>query len=106
MASRTRGYYRVQRRNHINRKKHIIKDQNMYWHYKFEGYLSKGKIHCSCPMCRRKSYDISSLSDIRKAINASYDVLDSDMNIPFSNSFIGSIRNSINGEGRRDIRTV
>lgn len=28
--------------------------------------LSKGKIHCSCPMCRHKSYDEKSMSDKRK----------------------------------------
>ena len=28
--------------------------------------LSKGKIHCSCPMCRHKSYDEKSTIDKRK----------------------------------------
>ncbi len=30
------------------------------------GRLSKGKIHCSCWMCRRKSYDDWSHSDTKK----------------------------------------
>lgn len=46
---------RYERFRHIERKKRIIKDQNNYWYYKHEGVLSKGKIHCSCPMCRMKT---------------------------------------------------
>ncbi len=54
MALHNRGYYRIQRKKHINRKKRIIKEKNDYWAYKYEGELSKGKIHCSCGMCRAK----------------------------------------------------
>jgi hypothetical protein len=57
MASRNRGYYREQRQKHINRKKKIIHNLNDYWYYKYDGDLSKGKIHCSCWMCRQKTYD-------------------------------------------------
>ena len=46
--NRTSEFRRAARRNHINRKKRIIKDQHNYWNYKFEGELDKGKIHCSC----------------------------------------------------------
>lgn len=54
---RDRAYYRYQRRKHIERKKKIIKrvsgvGNDPYWIYKHEGELSKGKIHCSCPLCR------------------------------------------------------
>ena len=30
------------------------------------GRLAKGKIHCSCPMCREKSCDNPSIPDLRK----------------------------------------
>lgn len=63
---KSRAKTRYERFRHINRKKRIIKEQNNYWHYKHEGMLSKGKIHCSCWMCRQKSYDSLKISDIRK----------------------------------------
>ena len=49
---RDRGYYREMREKHIKRKKKISAH---YWHYKFDGQYSKGKIHCSCPICRNKT---------------------------------------------------
>jgi len=55
MNARNRGYYRQERRKHINRKKRIIHQLNDYWYYKYEGCLNKGKIHCSCPLCRCKT---------------------------------------------------
>lgn len=62
----SREYLRRVRRQAIRRKQRIIKDQNGYWSYKHAGELAKGKIHCSCPMCRRKSSDAAKISDIRK----------------------------------------
>lgn len=60
MKNHNRGYYREQREKHISRKKKIIHMNGNYWNYKFDGILSKGKIHCSCGMCmnktRNKSY--------------------------------------------------
>ena len=50
---RDRGYFREMREKHIKRKKKISK--HYCWHYKFDGQYSKGKIHCSCPMCRNKT---------------------------------------------------
>lgn len=55
--NRDRAYYRYQREKHINRKKGIIKrvsgvGNDPYWIVKHDGELSKGKIHCSCPLCR------------------------------------------------------
>lgn len=54
--TRNRGYYRRERIRHINRKKNIIKRVSAegypIWHYKYEGELSKGKIHCSCKLCQ------------------------------------------------------
>ena len=66
MMQRTRDYYRYHRRRIIRRKKQIISDQNNYWSYKHEGELSKGKIFCSCPLCRRKSYDFPKFCDRKK----------------------------------------
>lgn len=63
---RNKSYYRFQRRRHIARKKRIIKySLGGYWCC-CDGYLSKGKIHCSCWMCRTKTYDHKSASDLRK----------------------------------------
>lgn len=53
--NRPTAYVRHQRFRVIARKKRIIKEQNNYWHYKYEGELSKGKIHCSCWMCSGKT---------------------------------------------------
>lgn len=65
--NRDRQYYRVQRARHIRRKQRIIREQNDYWYYRHAGELSKGKIHCSCPMCRHKSYDKPKIQDVRNA---------------------------------------
>lgn len=53
--SRSRAYTRAMARRVIARKKRIIHLQNDYWHYRHEGELRKGKIHCGCGMCRRKT---------------------------------------------------
>ena len=74
--SRSKAYRRYQRRTHINRKKHVIKSQNDYWHYQHDGELDKGKIHCSCPMCRHKSRDMASFSNQRKLISAIDELLE------------------------------
>jgi queuine/archaeosine tRNA-ribosyltransferase len=66
--NRSRAYIRYQRKSHINRKKRIIKSQGNYWYYRHDGVLSKGKIHCSCPMCRHKSYDRASIKDTKTAV--------------------------------------
>lgn len=66
--NRTTAYRRHKRYAAINRKKNIIRDAwRGEWHCKYDGSLSKGKIHCSCPMCRSKSYDQARMSDIRVA---------------------------------------
>lgn len=72
---RTRAFRRFQRRRAIHHKSLILRD---YWQIHDAGFwnptrigaLSKGKVHCSCWMCRRKSYDEPSLSDRRKAVSA------------------------------------
>lgn len=64
--SRSRAYTRYQRRFHIDRKKRIIKEVGC-WFTKFDGQLNKGKIHCSCSLCRLKSYDVRKAGDIRRS---------------------------------------
>ena len=66
MKNRPAAYRRYKRQITIKRKKHL---SSRYWHYKAEGQLDKGKIHCSCPMCRRKSYDQAKLADMRSAVS-------------------------------------
>ena len=71
---RTRDYLRFQRKQHINRKIGILRRYGdlalVDWLRDCPGRLSKGKIHCSCPMCREKSYDDWSVSDKRDIISA------------------------------------
>jgi hypothetical protein len=55
MANHNRGYYREMRKKHIRRRKRIDQMYGDYWQYKYEGELSKGKIHCSCGMCMAKT---------------------------------------------------
>lgn len=55
MANRDRAYYRRQRAKHIRRKKRICQKEYGWDYYDHDGCYSKGKIHCSCPMCSIKS---------------------------------------------------
>jgi len=73
---RTRADRRSQRKRVISRKIHILRkcggeEYVRAWSGggKKKGRLSKGKIHCSCPMCRRKSYDNPTRSDRRKLLS-------------------------------------
>ena len=69
--NRTRIWYRYQRRRAIHRKAGILRriwgaaEVNLWTNGK-TGKLSKGKIHCSCWMCRHQSRDEHSASDLRK----------------------------------------
>lgn len=60
--NRNRNYYRKQRERSIKRK-FAIQQFTLGTEYAEEiydgkkGQLSKGKVHCSCSMCRTKSYD-------------------------------------------------
>lgn len=70
--NRTRVWYRYQRRRAIHRKAGILRriwgaaEVNLWTKNGKTGKLSKGKIHCSCWMCRHKSRDEHSASDLRK----------------------------------------
>lgn len=70
--NRGRAYTRYQRKRHINRKKRIIHNMDDYWPYRYEGMLSKGKIHCSCPICRLKSYEYAKKRDLSRIIAMKY----------------------------------
>ena len=48
---RARVFRRRMRKNHIARKKNICKAIYEGWTPKHDGYLAKGKVHCSCWMC-------------------------------------------------------
>ncbi len=71
---RDRAYYRYQRNRHIRRKLRILKGYGEWitegWTRNQPGRLAKGKIHCSCPMCREKYYDDPRLSDKRHILAA------------------------------------
>lgn len=58
--NRSRDYYRKMRAKHIKRKKAIVHHwrwwrDNNYSYYAHDGQYSKGKIHCSCPLCKEKA---------------------------------------------------
>ena len=66
--NRSRQYYRVQRKKHIQRKRHLIDSWSTGWGYNYDGQYSKGKIHCSCWLCSAKygSDKGPGISDLRK----------------------------------------
>jgi len=73
--SRTRGYYREQRTRIIRKKIAFLRclggaKSVWAWSRGQPGRLAKGKIHCSCWMCRTKSYDELAHRDVKHAISA------------------------------------
>ena len=58
MSKRTKAYFRHQRERSIQKKWAILK--NVYQYEKelmpIRGTLSKGKVHCSCRMCRYEQF--------------------------------------------------
>lgn len=78
---RDRAYYRMQRRRTISRKIGVLKqvqgkESVQAWTRGSSGRLSKGKIHCSCPLCRVKSYDELSHRDRKQMEPAVQQLLD------------------------------
>jgi len=73
---KNRAYRRSQRNRVIKRKVCILRKIGgekhvLSWSRGGEaGRFAKGKIHCSCHMCRIKSYDILSHSDRKKLLAA------------------------------------
>ena len=73
--NRNRSYYRKQRNRAIRRKERILlklggEEYLKGWARGAVGRFAKGKIHCSCPMCRLKSYEYPQIRDLRKADDA------------------------------------
>lgn len=59
MTLRTRAYRRKMRAKHIKRKKRITSHYphaHLSPYYPHDGMFSKGKIHCSCQMCKYKAF--------------------------------------------------
>ena len=58
--ARTRAYTRKMRAKHIRRKKNIVSHYaafrvfDGFSYYSHDGMFSKGKVHCSCHLCRAK----------------------------------------------------
>ena len=70
--NRDRKYYRKQRKRTIHRKERILLKLGgeaylRGWARGAVGRFAKGKIHCSCPMCRIKSYEYPQVHDLRQA---------------------------------------
>ena len=68
--NRDRRYHRMQRCRAIHRKIGILRriggeQYVLAWSHGKTGRFAKGKIHCSCPMCRSKSYDEEHIRDKR-----------------------------------------
>ncbi len=73
--NRDRDYYRKQRKRAIHRKERILcriggAGYVHAWAHGSTGRFAKGKIHCSCRMCRSKSYDNPQIRDKRMAEDA------------------------------------
>lgn len=74
--SRDTGYYRGMRERAIKKKEKIWLEHMAYLHdkedvyskYRPSGYLSKGKVHCSCPMCRFKGYTVQDSKSAERMI--------------------------------------
>ena len=52
---KNKAYARKMRWKHIQRKKKIAEKLYGHGYYKCDGKYDKGKVHCSCPMCSRKT---------------------------------------------------
>lgn len=82
---RDRKYRREVRKKSINRKYKIRKflwgkeAVTDYYNLNPLGSLDKGKVHCSCPICRKKSYDELSKKDKSKLEIMSIDLNDLDI---------------------------
>lgn len=66
---RGRAYYRKMRAKAIAKK---IRKSHYYTpdgYYRYKGKFSKNKIHCSCWLCRMKSYDYPTKTDMNKLID-------------------------------------
>lgn len=68
MKNRSVSYYRHQRERNIKRKEFIAKHILQWDTLPIRGKFNKGKIHCSCWMCKfEKHFDISKANVKAKA---------------------------------------
>ena len=79
--NRNRDYYRKQRKRIIRNKSRLLwrlggSDVYEGWTRGYSGRLAKGKIHCSCRMCRTKSYDCFSHKDAKRRLDEHADGLE------------------------------
>ena len=84
--NRNMAYYRAQRIRIINKKRNILakiggSELVHAWSRGELGRLSKSKIHCSCWMCRTKSYEYKSHSDKKKEAAAIQQILDCNISL-------------------------
>ena len=75
MTGRTKAYRYSLRARAINRKVSILRKYGgeeyvFAWSRGDVGRFAKGKIHCSCWMCRSKSYDDLSHADKKRLLAA------------------------------------
>ena len=84
--ARSRAYNRKMRAKHIKRKKNIVSHYaafrvlDGYTYYKHDGMFSKGKVHCSCPLCKSKAYygkHVLTLQELRNLDRSEDDWFDS-----------------------------
>lgn len=74
--NRERAYHRYQRIRVICRKKKILlsyggkANLDAWTHGGQTGRLSKGKIHCSCPICSQKSFEVPTHRDVIQQTDA------------------------------------
>lgn len=85
MKKRSKNYYRHQRDRAIKKKQFVIKN---VWNYsnddlllhpwfRIPGKLSKGKIHCSCKMCKyEKHYRILKYKHKNKLVSMKNEIED------------------------------
>lgn len=52
---RSKIFAREMREKHIQRKKRIAERIYGWGYYQCDGKYDKGKVHCSCPMCSKKT---------------------------------------------------
>lgn len=85
---KTRAYRRSQRMRVIKRKVRLLKKYGgekyvSAWSGggKKTGRFAKGKIHCSCRMCRNKSYDAPSHTDKKKLLSGEQQIEEYSKNI-------------------------
>lgn len=53
-----------------------------YYEHNPKGILNKGKIHCSCPLCRTKSYD-----ELSKKDKSKIEIMNMDLKYSIKNQF-------------------